>query len=93
MNLKILLLLQKRTRTTFRSNFVNRPLKLPIITKKPDIRLKEPPFMYGTFLREVNVPEIPKRYQLQAIRYASRNPVGSHGDFSEIHLTLSKILV
>jgi len=31
------------------SNFVNRSMKAPIITKKTDIRLKEPPFVQDTF--------------------------------------------
>ena len=45
MNWKILLLPQKRTRTAFRSNFVNRYMKPPIIAKKTHIRLNGPPFV------------------------------------------------
>jgi len=52
MNSKILLLPKKRTRTAFRSNFVNRCLKPPIITKKTKIWLKVPPF--GTFTYLIN---------------------------------------
>ncbi len=45
MNWKILILPQKRTRTAFRSNFVNRQMKPPIIAKKTDIQLNGPPFV------------------------------------------------
>ena len=49
MNWKIPLLPQKRTRTAFRSNFVNRGMKPPIIVKKPDIWLNGPPFEIATY--------------------------------------------
>jgi len=45
MNWNILLLPQERTRTAFRSNFVNRSIKPSIITKKTDIRLNGSPFV------------------------------------------------
>jgi len=40
----------KRARTAFRSNFVNRSIKPPIIVKKTDIRLKEAPFGMSSVL-------------------------------------------
>ena len=49
MNWKIPLLPQKRTKTTFRSNFVNRGMKPPIITEKTDIRLNGAPFGTVTY--------------------------------------------
>ena len=44
MNWNIPLLPQKRTRTAFKSNFVNRGMKPPIITEKTDIRINGAPF-------------------------------------------------